>query len=50
MNRPAQRAKLRARVNAAEQRLRELRAVRDWPGIRQALADYWQAKNEWSAV
>lgn len=50
MNRPAQRAKLRARVSAAEQRLREIRAVRDWLGIRQALADYWLAKTEWSSV
>lgn len=39
MNIQAQRAKLRAKVNAAEKRLRQLHAMRDWLGIEKALPD-----------
>lgn len=47
MNKPALRAQLRAKVNAAEKRLRELHAMRDWAAVRNALADYWLAANAW---
>ncbi len=50
MNRPALRAQLRAKVNAAEKRLRELHAMRDWAGIQRALPSYWLARNDWRAV
>lgn len=50
MNRPALRAHLRAKVNRAAQRLRELHAMRDWEGIKVALQVYWQAANAWRAV
>ena len=49
MNRPALRAKLRARVNTAEKRLRELHAMRDWLGVKNALPAYWLAANDWRA-
>lgn len=44
------RAKLRAKVNAAEKRLRELHAMRDWAGIQRTLPSYWLARNDWRAV
>ena len=47
MNRPALRAKLRARVNHAERRLRKLHAARDWLGVKNALPAYWLAANDW---
>lgn len=50
MNKPALRAKLRARVNKAEQRLRDLHAMRDWLGVKQALPAYWLARNDWRAA
>ncbi|USR38109.1 hypothetical protein L1F06_015670 [Ectopseudomonas hydrolytica] len=50
MNRPALRAHLRAKVNRAVKRLRELHAMRDWEGIKLALQAYWQAANAWRAV
>lgn len=50
MNIQAQRAKLRARVNAAEKRLRQLHAMRDWLGIEKALPAYWLARNDWRAL
>ncbi len=50
MNKPALRAQLRAKVNAAEKRLRQLHAMRDWAGIQSALPSYWLARNDWRAV
>ena len=50
MNRPAMRAKLRARVNRAEQRLRDMHAMRDWDGVKNALPAYWPAANDWRAA
>ena len=50
MNKPAQRAKLRASVNKAVRRLRELHAMRDWEGIKKALPAYWLTSNEWRAI
>lgn len=47
MNRPAQRAKLRAKVNVAEDRLHRLHQMRDWDGIARALPAYWLARNDW---
>lgn len=50
LTRTARRAQLRAAVNAAERRVRELHAMRDWAGVRLALGDYWQAASAWRAV
>jgi hypothetical protein len=47
MNRPALRAKMRAAVNRAERRLRELHASRDWLGVNKAITDYWTAVTVW---
>lgn len=50
MKRTAIKAQLRAKVNKAELRIYQLHAMRDWLGIRQALADYWVAANAWRSA
>lgn len=50
LNRSAQRAQLRATVNAAEKRVRSLHACRDWLGMPEALQEYWRAAAAWRSV